>query len=291
MTTLRAKVRVAERAESQFGRISRAQLQELAVPNGTVGAWIADGYLHPELPHVYAVGSRARTTESDLAAALLYAGPGAALSHATAAWWLGLLDKRPRRIQVTTSRRCRSLKGIRVYDRRPRTRIMHKHFPTTTVARMLVDLAATEPLYIVRQALANAEYRGLFDLQEIHRVLKRGCRGAAKLRKALQQHQPKLAETKSRLERRLIAICEREDIPLPEINVRVNGWQVDALWRDARLAVELDGYGNHHTPAQLRRDRRKEMALRRIGLTPIRYSEDQLKERTQVAMELRQATT
>jgi very-short-patch-repair endonuclease len=56
------------------------------------------------------------------------------------------------------------------------------------------------------------------------------------------------------------------------------------------MAVELDGYGNHHTPAQLRRDRRKEMALRQAGLTPIRYSEDQLtKARAAVTSELRTA--
>ena len=50
---------------------------------------------------------------------------------------------------------------------------------------------------------------------------------------------------------------------MPEINRVVAGWEVDALWRDTKIAVELDGHGNHHTPAQRRRDRRKEMALGR----------------------------
>src|SRR6202035_2625155 len=108
MTNLSAKVRVAERAERQVGRISWAQLQVIGVPKSTVAVWLADGYLFPELPRVYAVGSRARTTQSELTAALLYAGPGAALSHATAAWWLGLLETKPRRIHIATPRRCRS---------------------------------------------------------------------------------------------------------------------------------------------------------------------------------------
>lgn len=290
MTNLRDKERVARRADRQFGRTTWAQLQEMGISGSTVAVWLKDGYLHRELPHVYAVGSRARTTESTLAAALLYAGPSAALSHATAAWWLRLIDKQPRTLQVTTPRKCRSLKGIRVYDRRRRPRIMHNRLPTTTVAQILLDVAATEPLLTVRRALANAEYRDVLNLQEIDALLNHGCPGAAKLRQALERHQPRLAETKSRLERRLIGICEDYDLPLPEINTKVNGWQVDALWRDAKLAVELDGYGNHHTPAQLRRDRRKEMALRQAGLTPVRYSEDQLIERTQVACELRRAT-
>jgi predicted transcriptional regulator of viral defense system len=290
MTNLRAKERVAELAERQFGRVSWAQLQEQAVPRSTVAVWIRTGYIFPELPHVYAVGSRARTTESDLAAALLYAGPGAALSHATAAWWLGLIDRGPSRIQVTTPRRCRSLPSVRVYDRRQRTRIMHRKLAVTAVPDTFLDVAATEPVYLVRRALAGAEYQDMLDLQAIDGVLNRGTRGATKLRQALKRHLPQLAHTKSRLERMIIAICEAEGFPLPEINVYVNGWEVDAYWPEAKLAVELDGYGNHHTRAQLQRDRRKEMALRQVGVTPIRYSEDQLKERHQVAAELRMLT-
>jgi very-short-patch-repair endonuclease len=143
----------------------------------------------------------------------------------------------------------------------------------------------------LRRALANAEYRKMLDLNAVEAAIRPGRQGTKKLRAALEVHQPKLAWTKSRLERLLIGICEQENIELPELNVDVgDGWKVDALWRRAKVAVELDGYGNHHTPAQLRRDRRKEMALRKLGLTPIRYSEDQLKDRTQVTAELRQAT-
>lgn len=234
-----AKVRVAEIADPQFGRIRRAQLREIDVSNAGVARWLKDGYLFPELPHVYAVGSRARTVESDLAAALLYAVPGAALSHATAAWWLGLLEERPRTIQVSTPRRCRSLPGIRVYDRRERTRILHKRLATTTVAQVLLDLGATASLRVLRKALASAEYHKLLDLRETEQVLKRGSRGASKLRTALRRHQPRLAYTKSELELMLVELCEDEELPIPEINVKVAGWEVDALWRDARLAAEL----------------------------------------------------
>jgi len=41
-------------------------------------------YLHPELLRVYAVGHRAPSVEADVTAAVLYAGPGAMLSHAAA---------------------------------------------------------------------------------------------------------------------------------------------------------------------------------------------------------------
>jgi very-short-patch-repair endonuclease len=36
--------------------------------------------------------------------------------------------------------------------------------------------------------------------------------------------------------------------------------------------VELDGYRGHHTPAQLARDHRRDLILRRAGIQPLRYS-------------------
>jgi Protein of unknown function (DUF559) len=256
-----------------------------------VARWIADGYLLKVLPRVYAVGHHAPSVEADLMAAVLFAGPGAMLSHASAAWWLGLLDKRPGLIQVTTPRRCRSLPGICVYQR-SRTRVMHKGLPVTVREETVVDLAATAPLRTLRKALANADYQGVLDLTAIEQAIGRGIRGATKLRAALKEHQPKLAWTKSELEIMLIEICEEEHIVLPETNFKANGWEIDAYWPQAKLAVELDGHGNHHTPAQLKRDRAKEMALRALGLTVIRYSGDQLKNhRKAVAEELRRVTT
>jgi very-short-patch-repair endonuclease len=86
-----AKLLIAQRASRQFGRIGVTQLRELGVPRTTVAAWVAGAYLHPKLPGVYAVGHDGSSTESDLAAALLYAGTGAALSHGTAARVAGWL--------------------------------------------------------------------------------------------------------------------------------------------------------------------------------------------------------
>lgn len=257
------------------------------MPKGTISAWIYAGYLHPTLPSVYAVGSPAPSTEAALAEALLYAGPGAMLSHATAAWWLGLLDEQPRQIHITTSRQCRSIGRIRVHRRRGAwERVWHRRLPITTLPQTLVDLSAKAPLRTVRLALANAEYKRVLDLEAIDAACGRGRPGSTKLRTALERHRPEFAATKSRLERMFLEICEGQGWELPEVNQYVAGWQVDALWRDKGIAVELDGYGNHHSPAQLKRDRRKELDLRKVGLAPVRYCEEQLRERTQVIADL-----
>ena len=56
--------------------------------------------------------------------------------------------------------------------------------------------------------------------------------------------------TRSELERRFLKECEAAGIALPEVNVVVEGWTVDALWRAERVVVELDGRDNHSSPAR-----------------------------------------
>jgi predicted transcriptional regulator of viral defense system len=251
-----------------------------------ISRWIKDSYLHRVLPGVYAVGHPASSTEADLAAALLYAGPGAMLSHSTAAWWRGLLDDQPRQIHISTPRQCGSQPGITVHARRAFDRVWHRGLPMTTLPQTFLDLAATHPLRTVRRALAKADYAHLLDVPAIEARLGKGRPGSAKLRLALERHQPELANSKSRLEALFFEICEEAGFSLPVLNQYIAGWQVDAVWPEKGIAVELDGYGNHHTPAQLRRDRRKELALRNAGLTPVRYSEEQLNQRAEVIADL-----
>ena len=74
----------------------------------------------------------------------------------------------------------------------------------------------------------------------------------------------------------MLSLCEQAGVPLPEVNVRIHGWEVDFLWRAEAVVVEVDGWGNHRTPAQLRRDRRKDQALRVHGLRVLRYSDEQV---------------
>jgi hypothetical protein len=246
------------------------------VSKQAIAKWVKHGYLHWVLPGVYAVGHRAPSVEGDLAAALLYAGRGASLSHGTAAWWWGLIENRPSVIHVSTPRKCRSRRGIRVRERRSCERVWRSGMPVTSVAQTLLDYAVAARLNQVRKALANAEYGELLVVEEVAALLGRGRPGSAKLRKALERHQPRLAYTRSPTEVAMVELCESFGLPLPEVNVRVAGWTADFLWREEKVVVEVDGHGNHHTPAQVDRDRTKDLALRAEGLTVNRYSRDQV---------------
>jgi hypothetical protein len=272
-----AKVRAL--ADRQAGRVAWWQFTALGIDKCVISRWADGGFLHVVHPRVYAVGHRAPSVEADLWAAVLYAGPGAMLSHATALWWHGLIDKQPWPLQVSTPRRCRSRRGIKVYGRRAHERILHRGLPTTTVEQALLDFAAVAPLERVRYVLANADYHKLLNIPALQVIAGNGRKGSTKLRHALERHEPKLARTRSPLERLFLPLCERYGVPLPDdVNVRIAGVLVDAVWWKQRLVVELDGRDNHSSWAQIQRDRSNELTLRAAGFDTLRYGALQLEE-------------
>jgi predicted transcriptional regulator of viral defense system len=274
-----AKVLVASLADRQAGRVGTAQLAALGIDRRVVARWVADGYLHPVHPRVYAVGHRAPSVEADLFAAVLYAGPGAMLSHATALWWHGLIDHQPWPIQVSTPRRCRSLDDVKVHARRTCERDWHKDLPTTTIEQALLDFAATAPIERVRYALASADYHKVLNATALQVIAGSGRAGSTMLRTALQRHEPKLARTRSPLERIFLPFCESHGVPLPDdVNVRIAGVLVDAVWWRQRLVVELDGKDNHSSWAQIQRDRSNELRVRAAGFDVHRYGTAQIEE-------------
>jgi very-short-patch-repair endonuclease len=285
------KVRVAAVAARQFGRIRYDQIRAAGAGEATIHRWCKGGYLHLMLPRVYAVGHPGSSVEADLCAAVLYAGPGAMLCHGTAIWWLELLKYPPRnQIHVSTPRDVKSLDGIVVHERRRRLeRIWHKGLPVTTPAQALLDYAATGTSELLRLALANADYNDLLDVDAMLRLTGRGTAGSTALRRALQIHLPQLADTRSRGERTLlIVVCEGRNLPIPDVNVYVEGWLVDAHWPGTRLIVEIDRAQGHGTQAQIERDRRRDLELRTAGYTVLRYTERQLLQQPAViAAEIR----
>lgn len=265
-------VRIAQLGERQWGVLSRAQLLRCGLSRSGISRSVARGHLHHLHPGVYAVGHRSLGAEGRLVAALLYAGPGAALSHESAAWLWELLEDPPSVIDVTVPVRHLSAPGVRVHHPRSFERVRHRHLPVTTVARTLLDVAARRQPARLRRMLAETDYRRLLDVSAVEALLGPGRPGAAALRAALAEHMPHLARTRSELEQRFLLLCRTGGIPLPEVNVLLEGFLVDALWRERRVAVELDGHTAHATPAAIERDRRRDLALRGAGFVVLRYT-------------------
>ena len=267
-----ATVRVARLASRQWGVVSRRQLRGCGLSGSTVDRWVEAGRLHRVHPAIYAVGHERLSAEGHLAAALLYAGPGAALSAGTAAWWWGLWPDPPGVVHVVVPGRRAGVRGVRIHRTRSIERTQHRGLPVTTVERTLLDVAAVVPPAKLRRTLAEADYRRLLDLPAVEGLLGRGRPGAAALRNALAAHTPRFARTRSELEQRFLLLCAKSGVPLPEVNVTVEGFLVDALWRHRNLVAELDGHAAHATPARVERDRRRDLALRAAGFVVLRYT-------------------
>src|SRR5206468_11827737 len=73
-----------------------------------------------------------------------------------------------------------------------------------------------------------------------------------------------------------LAFLDRHRLPRPETNVWLkagpNWYEVDCLWRDQGLIVELDGRAAHDTARAFERDREKDRRLRVARWSPIRVT-------------------
>lgn len=272
----------------QCGAIARWQLLALGFSSSRIEHWAAVGRLHRRYPGVYAFGRPGLGTEGELAVALLYAGPGAALGGLSALWWMGLLERRPDRIHVDAPGRRSSRAGVHIRHPRVVRRHWHRGLPVVELRQAL--LAATELLGhdSLRLVLARAEFHHLLHLPSVHAALGSGRPGSSAVRAAMAAHLPQLAACASPLEIDFVLLCERFGIPLPEPNPRVGSWRPDMLWRKARLVVELDGKDAHSSPAQRLADERRAAVLRRLGFTVVRFSWAQVNfEAASVAARLR----
>jgi very-short-patch-repair endonuclease len=282
--------RVVKVAAAQWGVIDSRQLRDCGVGSSATSRWVASGRLHPRYHGVYAVGHPTLPVEGELTAALLAAGPGAALSHATAAWWWGLVERRPSVIEISVPGRREPVPGIWIHHPRHLDATHHRRLPITTVIQTLLDYAATASVKSMRRALAEADFHDRVDLDDVRQALGRGRPGSTTLRAALDSHQPELARTRSELERRFLAFCRTYDLPAPEVNTKMYGYTVDAVWREQRVAVEVDGLKGHRTPAQLESDHQRDLVLRRNGYIVLRYTWRQVTKRPdEVATDLRRA--
>ena len=131
----------------QAGVVSRRQVLGAGVSRNTIVSKVDHGLWQRLHPGVYGTFTGPLSWEAGLWAAVLYAGPGALLSHETAAEILGLTSRRCPVIHVTipASRRVRPPQGIAIHHSSfdyPRWRPQRGIPPHTFYAETIVDLAA-----------------------------------------------------------------------------------------------------------------------------------------------------
>ena len=286
--------RIARLAEAQYGVVHRDQLLTLGVRPEQIDWRVRTGHLHSLHPGTYAVGDRLIPREGQWLAAVKSVGGDAWLSHRTSSALRGLLGEYgPIHITVPPDSGARSRGNVKVH--RANVSIEERDecrgIPVVSVARTMLDLAATVHPDLLRRALQQAEYLRLFDLHSMQAVLLNhpGERGVRKLGAALAEY-VSIEGTRSEFERRFLVMCAKYGLPRPARNALVAGFEVDFLGAPERVVIETDGWGAHGTRTAFERDHQRDLELGLAGYTTIRVTWNQLRYRPdQVARRIRLA--
>lgn len=268
-------------AESQWGAISLEQLFALGLTAGEIRTMIRRGMLVRVYPGVYCLGHTRLTMLGRLHAARLAAGPGAYLSHRTAAAHRGL-RRHPATIELTipSGHTPSSRLGLRIHRTRitpdPSQARMHDGLLTATVPRIIIDLARTERPGEIQRLIRESIRTGQFDLAALRTALDANPRrpGAGLARAALGRYVAGSEDRKSWLETQFQRHALRDArLPEPLYNQTLLGYEIDVMWIQQRVTLELDGRPYHVAVEDFDRDRAKDRALTRHGWRPIRVSD------------------
>ena len=270
-------------AVRQHGAVTRAQLLHAGVPAHAIDHRVKKRRLRRLFRGVYGVGPISVPHQRH-AAAVLACGETAVLSHRSAAAVWKLLPHRPGDVPVEVSiqRGYRSPGSVvRVYQTSALSadeRTVLEGIPITTPARTLLDIASTVTIGKLEAALARASRRGFTGAEEVWELLNRypRRRGAPRLRELLAHGNG--APTRSEAEARFLTLVRRAQLPRPHVNVAVEGYEVDFLWRRQRFVVEIDGFRFHSSAGAFERDRRRDAVLAAAGFRVVRVTWRQLTE-------------
>jgi very-short-patch-repair endonuclease len=265
---------IAALADRRHGVVSRSLLLAAGFTARQIERRVQAGRLHAVLRGVYAVGHRVLTLEGRWMAATL--ATGGVLSHATAAaaWDLRATSSPLIHVTVPGDAGRKRRTGVRVHRSATlgaAATTTHRGIPITTPARTIVDLSRSLAGRALEQVVDRADQRGLIDFDHLRQA------NPASLRAVLQSYRP--APTRSELEERFLRLCDDHGIPRPETNTRIEGLEVDFVWRDRRLIVEVDGYAYHRSPASFERDRERDVTLKIAGWDVLRFTWGQIERR------------
>jgi very-short-patch-repair endonuclease len=265
-------------AERQHGVVSRRQLLELGVGADAIDHRLTLERLRRVHRGIYTIGHRLLTQDGRWTAAVLAFGPHAVLSHRAAAALWGM--RGGTRVEVTVPTGLKGRDWIQVHRAKlpADERTTHRGIPTTTVPRTLLDLSAVVKRHEVRSALRRAEQLRLTDPLSLHDLTTRYPRrpGLATIRALLEEASLGARIIRSELEERFQDFLIRIGLPLPQTNVVIEGYEVDCVWAEQRLIVELDGHATHSPMYAFELDRARDRRLEAAGWHVIRITWRQL---------------
>lgn len=258
---------ILDLARRQHGLVARAQLIRGGVPGGRIDYRLRTGRLSRVFRGVYAVGPVVAPLRRPMAAILL-AGDGAWLGFdsALAFWQLARAPAPDASIHILTVRDVRSAADEVIVHRTARVEAdevtIRDGVPVTAPARTILDYAATAPRREIEYAIGRAHRAGLLEPADLLGLLDRYRRrpGVSLLRLILDE----MADptfVRSEAERRLIELLRVAGLPLPRTNRRVIGLEVDFVYPEERLVIEVDGRAYHSGDPAFERDHERDNLL------------------------------
>lgn len=282
-------------ARAQLGVVARRQLLALGMSATSIDRRISSGELVRCLPGVYTVSWVPTSWNQQVMASLLWAGPTAVASHATAAR-LWRLDVDPsRHVEISVPTRVRSPKSwLKVHKVGPAARCVKiEGVAVTPLSQTLLDLAATSTSDILEEALESALRRRLTTVPKLEAFVERQCvqgrRGCAPLRRLLVQRGD-IPATGSRFETRFNRLLRKAGLPLPERQVEIFDGdrfigRVDFAYPDAKVLIEADGYLFHSGRQAWQRDGTKGNHFGLQGWLILRFTTEDLRDRPDEVIE------
>lgn len=291
---------IAEHARAHHGLVTRRELRRAGLGDWVIDYRVAHGLLVPVEPGIFRVGGSPTTDMQETLAAVLGVGSRAAASHQTAVWLWGIWDKRPRPTHVTTKFshwRSKSYVVHRSSDFYDEYTAEVSGIPVTTMERTIVDLGATAKLGVVAQVLDSALRRKLVAIDGVSSVVedlaRQGRSGIRTARLLVEERRRWLATTESELEDLFARVVRSGGLPEPveqvDIHDRFGSFigRVDFFYPEQSVAIELDGFAFHSDPESFSGDRVRQNRLVMEGITLLRYTVRDLRERREgVLLEL-----
>jgi hypothetical protein len=271
---------VRELAGRQSGNVERQQLLRLGLSAWAIKARLRNGLLVARFHGVYALAPARQDPQALIAAAVLAGGPHAVASHASAAWLWGFLAHwtRPPEITLTNGdRRPRHVLTHRCPSLQPRDVTRQRGVPTTSPARTALDVAPRLSARQLTRLVNNARRDGELRPAALQDILDRNrYHPGTKLLAPFAADEHAGNPTNSDFEDDFRAFTAEYGLPTPQINVKINGREVDAYFPEHNLIVECDGWQFHRQRSAFEDDRERDAENLRHGTPTVRVTKTRL---------------
>lgn len=276
------RLSISRLATAQAGCITARQILDLGLSRGYIQSNVRSGKFNRVFPGVFAMAGTPVTQQQRCMAALLFSGEDSALSHLTAAimrkWW----KRTPlKRIDVTS--------GSRITNSQLSTHLSRHWNPATdiesidglrftTPERMVLDLGSNLSRFQLTNVIKEAAFWGKFHHQRFEAEAARlnGRGGSVIARGAVKSYLAGCAGTRSALEDRFIELMQVNRLPMPdEAGCPIGPHEVDFVWFDRGLIIEVDGPG-HRQPNSRKKDPRRDSDLRAAGYRVARFTNSEI---------------